>query len=105
MRYALLSMVSRNAIINAALKGVSIEGGDMYIWATDGDGNVKHALSCFICKKMIINAEIIRVILSKEGGGYDIFHVEDWVQEWQKGDIVDDKQQYGADRNEAEGLS
>jgi len=59
---------------------------------------------CFICKKMIINAGLNRVICATKDGKYKIFKVEDWVKEWQEKDILDDKYQYGKDLNQKENL-
>lgn len=93
-----------NCIINAARSGSSILGGEMYIYATDREGNVVDSFPCFICKKMIINAGLNRVICATKGGKYKIFKVRDWVKEWQEKDILDDKYQYGKDLNIKEDL-
>jgi dCMP deaminase len=97
-RYELCRSVhaEQNAIINAARAGVSLLGGDMYIYGSIFQtGKPIDALPCFICKKMIINAGIVRVIISTAKGGLKIFHISRWIKDWQEGDIVDDKQQYG----------
>ena len=44
-----------NAIINSARAGVSLLGGDMYIYSRDREGKEMDSFPCFICKKMIIN--------------------------------------------------
>jgi dCMP deaminase len=100
-RYELCRSVhgEQNAIINASRSGTSIVGADMYVCATDLEGNPISSFPCFICKKMIINAGLNRVICSTKDGSYKIFKVEDWVRDWQEKDIIDDKHQYGADRN------
>lgn len=91
----------QNAIINAARAGVSLLGGDMYIYGRTKDEkgkvteNVVDAFPCFICKKMLINCGLKRVICSLKSGGYKVFKVGDWVDEWSKNDIIDDKFQYG----------
>lgn len=89
----------QNAIINAARSGTSIFEGDMYTSAIDGNGNPINAFPCFICKKMIINAGLKRVICSTSDGGHKIFNTQDWIKDWQKKDVLDDKHQYGADQN------
>lgn len=94
----------QNAIINAARSGASILGGDMYIYNTDRTGKVVDSFPCFICKKMIINAGLNRVICATKDGKYKIFNVQDWVKDWQKKDILDDKFQYGKDLNIKEGF-
>lgn len=93
-----------NCIINAARSGSSVLGGDMYIWLTDRDGNPIESLPCFICKKMIINAGLSRVIANTKSGDYKIIFVKDWIKDWQEKDILDDKLQYGRDVNFKDGL-
>ena len=88
----------QNAIINAARAGVSLIDGDIYIYGrTRENNNVINAVPCFICKKMIINAGLKRVITSVEDKNekYRIFNVSDWVRDWQEKDIIEDKDQYG----------
>jgi dCMP deaminase len=97
-RYELCRSVhaEQNAIINAARAGVSLLGGDMFVYGSDPQTNsVVNAFPCFICKKMLINAGLNRVICSTAGGGFEVFTVEQWIKDWQVGDIVDDKHQYG----------
>jgi dCMP deaminase len=97
-RYELCRSVhaEQNAIINAARAGVSLLGGDMYLYGSKpGKEGPINAFPCFICKKMIINAGIKHVICSTAEGKSAIFRVDDWIAEWQKNDIIDDKQQYG----------
>ena len=89
----------QNAIINAARAGVSILGGDMYLSGTDAQGEKIDTFPCFICKKMIINAGLKRFIYMTKDDKVKIFLIKDWVKDWQKGDLVDDKDQYGKDRN------
>jgi len=93
-----------NCIINAARSGTSILGGDMYIYHRDREGKEMDSFPCFICKKMIINAGLRRVICSTKEKGMKIFYVKDWVKEWQEKDILDDKHQYGRDLNIKDGL-
>ncbi len=88
----------QNAIINAARAGVSLIDGDIYIFGKLRDTNMTiNAFPCFICKKMIINAGLKRVITSvqDEKKDYKIFNVSDWINDWKVQDIVDDKDQYG----------
>lgn len=97
-RYELCRSVhaEQNAIINAARAGVSLYGGDMYIYGSIyGKDKPINAFPCFICKKMLINAGLRHVICSVSDGGMKIFTVEDWIRDWQKHDIVDDRLQYG----------
>lgn len=97
-RYELCRSVhaEQNAIINAARAGVSLLGGDMYIFGVVfGENTPINAFPCFICKKMIINSGINRVICSTVDGKMKIFRVAEWIEDWQKSDIIDDEQQYG----------
>lgn len=90
----------QNAIINAARSGTSLLGGDMYIYGKiEGDDNQEtlDAFPCFICKKMLINCGLKRVICSLKNGGYKVFDVDQWAQDWRNGDIIDDKYQYGVE--------
>lgn len=87
----------QNAIINAARAGVSLLGGDMYIYGRSRlTGNVINSFPCFICKKMIINSGLNNVICSvtEESEKFKIFSVEEWIKEWQENDIIDDKFKY-----------
>lgn len=90
----------QNAIINAARAGTSLLGGDMYIFGrvkNDEDDNeqIIDAFPCFICKKMLINCGLKRVVCSLADGGYKIFEVDEWIKDWKENDIIDDKFQYG----------
>jgi len=97
-RYELCRSVhaEQNAIINAARAGVSLLGGNMYIFGTVyNEDKPINAFPCFICKKMIINAGLDRIVCSTAGGGKKAFRVTRWAQDWTKADILDDKHQYG----------
>jgi len=97
-RYELCRSVhaEQNAIINAARAGVSLLGGDIYIFGTiPGKGQSIDAFPCFICKKMIINAGLRRAVCSTEKGKMKIFNIQDWVKDWRIHDILDDEHQYG----------
>lgn len=87
----------QNAIINAARAGVSLLGGNMYIYGEKRDtGEVIGAFPCFICKKMIINAGLNRIITSTSDKDkkYMTFTVDEWIENWQKNDIIEDKFKY-----------
>jgi dCMP deaminase len=95
----------QNAIINAARAGVSLLGGDMYMHSLNPKTGLENdALPCFFCKRMIINAGLKRVITMTKEKEVKIYSVDEWAQEWRYTDIVDDKQQYGADQNLRDGL-
>lgn len=93
-----------NAIINAARAGVSLLEGDIFVYCTNRKGENIDSFPCFICKKMIINAGIKRVVSKTKDGGMKIFLAEDWQKEWREGDMIDDKEQYGNDLNKEENL-
>lgn len=87
----------QNAIINAARSGVSLLGGDMFVFGQERQSErILFAFPCFICKKMIINSGLRRVVVSTPADpGLEIFSVGDWVREWQEQDILDDRVRYG----------
>ena len=97
-RYELCRSVhaEQNAIINAARAGVSLLGGDMYLYGSiPGKDGPIDALPCFICKKMIINSGLERMICSTKEGNIVTFKVSEWASDWEKNDIIDDTHQYG----------
>lgn len=94
-----------NALINAGRAGVNLLNGAMYIYAENGKTKERvDAFPCYICKKMIINAGLDRIVCSTKDDDFKIFYVKDWVEEWKHGDILDDKYQYGKDQNQKENL-
>jgi dCMP deaminase len=93
-----------NAIVNAARSRASVLGGDMYIHSRDKRGKEIDSFPCFICKRLIINAGINRVICSTKEKGIKIFKVEDWVKDWQEKDMLDDEYRYGEDLNKIDNL-
>lgn len=93
-----------NAIINAARAGVSLLNGDLYLYCGGRDGNGVDSFPCFICKKMIINAGLNRMICSTKDDSYKIFMISDWQKEWTENDLIDDKYKFGQDSNTKENL-
>ncbi len=88
----------QNAIINAARSGVSLLGGDIFIYGESRPTKTTlNAFPCFICKKMLINCGLKRVVcsVSDKDKPFMVFLVEEWVKEWQTNDIIEDKYQYG----------
>lgn len=87
-----------NAIINAARSGVSLLNGDMYLFTAkrEGDNLVKvNAYPCLLCKKMIINAGINKLMGNDEKGKIVTYEIKDWVKDWQHlEDITQGKDQY-----------
>jgi dCMP deaminase len=94
-----------NCIINAARAGVSLLGGDMFIYHRDREGKEMDSFPCFICKKMIINSGLKRVVCSTKEKGIKIFNIEDWIKDWSERDILDDEYQYGKDLNKNDNLT
>ena len=84
----------QNAIINAARAGVSLLGGDLYLYGEkiyDTDEPVPiDAYPCFICKKMIINAGLDSVVVMKSDGSIASFRVDDWATQWREHDMSED---------------
>jgi dCMP deaminase len=82
-RYELCRSVhaEQNAIINAARIGISIFGGEMYIYserikgAYPDEQNVKEKIygPCIICKKEILNVGLSKVHMKEEGVGEQIY--------------------------------
>jgi len=106
-RYELCRSVhsEANAIINAARAGVSLLGGTLYLHTRDRNGSVIDTYPCFMCKKMIINAGLERVVCSrKKEGDLISYNVKEWVEEWREKDLIDDKHLYGDDLNKRENL-
>ncbi len=68
----------------------------MYIFGSAPEtGAMVNAFPCFICKKMIINAGLVRVVCSTAAGPHGEFLIDDWTRAWREGDILDDTHQYG----------
>ncbi len=99
-RYELCRSVhaEQNAIINAARAGISVLGATMYLYSTvirDEVEKPQDAYPCFICKKMIINAGIEKLVGRQADESLKVYEVGDWVEDWQEHDLLDDRQQYG----------
>ena len=88
-----------NAIINSARAGVSLLGGDLYLFfgkkEVDGKISPVKAFPCLLCKKMIINSGLKKFYGNDERGDLKEYSVDDWVREWKKAeDITLDKDRY-----------
>lgn len=68
-----------NAIIHAARE--SMIGGTIYIAGRDLENKEKpvSAKPCKLCRRMIINAGIERVVISKENGGFNEIFPKHWI--------------------------
>jgi len=101
-RYELCRSVhaEQNAIINAARAGVSILGGTMYLHGYrifGGKVEPSDMFPCFICKKMVLNAGLEKVVCSTKDGKFRVFNVSEWSDDWQKKDMLDDAHVYKVD--------
>jgi dCMP deaminase len=70
-----------NAIISASRK--EMLGGTLYLVGRNAEDNalVEDASSCAMCKRMIINAGIARVIVRRSADKYDVVDVNLWIDD------------------------
>ena len=70
-----------NAIISAARRDTL--GATLYLAGREAkNGELLHdATSCSMCRRLIINAGIDRVVIRNTDSGYSVVHVEDWIRE------------------------
>ena len=82
-RYELCRSVhaEANAIISASRS--SILGGTLYLAGRDAKTGalLSDATSCSMCRRLIINAGIQRVVIRDTKTDYSVVQVEDWIQE------------------------
>jgi dCMP deaminase len=82
-RYELCRSVhaEANAIISAARS--EILGGTLYLAGRDAKTGalLTDATSCSMCRRLIINAGIVRVVIRNTRTEYSIVNVEDWIRE------------------------
>ena len=82
-RYELCRSVhaEANAIISAARS--DIIGGTLYLAGRDAKTGelLPEATSCSMCRRLIINAGIERVVIRRTKTEYSVVHVEDWIRE------------------------
>lgn len=82
-RYELCRSVhaEANAIISASRK--EMIGADLYLVGTEAsDGSyIKNAVCCSMCKRMVINAGIARVIVRDDRNNYRVIPVSGWVED------------------------
>ena len=82
-RYELCRSVhaEMNAIISAARRDTL--GATLYLAGREAkNGELLHdATSCSMCRRVIINAGIDRVVIRNTDTGYSVVHVEDWIRE------------------------
>ena len=58
-------------------------GATLYLAGREAkNGELLHdATSCSMCRRVIINAGIDRVVIRNTDSGYSVVHVEDWIRE------------------------
>ena len=82
-RYELCRSVhaEANAIISAARRDTI--GSTLYLAGRDAKTGalLSDATSCAMCRRLIINAGIARVVIRRTPAEYSVVHVEDWVRE------------------------
>lgn len=69
-----------NAIISAARKNML--GATLYLVGKDAKTGdyVENASSCSMCKRLVINAGIERVVIRKPKGDFTEVYVDEWIQ-------------------------
>ena len=82
-RYELCRSVHSEANAIIAAPRDQMLGSTLYMCCTDPEtgkvmGNI---CSCMMCKRMVINAGIEKVIVREENGGHTIFNVTDWIED------------------------
>ena len=80
-RYELCHSVhaEANAIIRASAD--ELKGSTIYISGVDGDGAECDSAPCMMCKRMILNARIARVVYSDGKATYHVVDPTDWLKE------------------------
>jgi dCMP deaminase len=79
-RYELCHSVhaEANAIIRASLE--ELKGSTIYISGTDGDEAECESSPCMMCKRMILNSHIGKVVYSDGNGGHHVVRPEKWLK-------------------------
>jgi dCMP deaminase len=89
----------QNAVINAARAGVSLLGGTIYLHAErinfQGEVEIVEAYPCFICKKIIVNSGLEKMICNDPKGELKVYKISDWTDDWKENDLLDDMACYG----------
>ncbi len=79
-RYELCHSVhaEANAIIRASVD--ELKGATIYVSGQDGNADECHSEPCMMCKRMILNAQILRVVYSDGNGRYHVINPKDWLK-------------------------
>jgi dCMP deaminase len=80
-RYELCHSVhaEANAIIRASVD--ELKGATIYVSGVDGDGAECDSTPCMMCKRMILNARISRVVYSDGKATYHVIDPTDWLKD------------------------
>jgi dCMP deaminase len=92
-RYELCKSVhaEQNTIINAARAGVSVLGGIIYLYSENAkDGSINDAASCKMCRRVLINAGLVKIIAKTKKG-----YTEQDISSFKDEDLFDYKNQKG----------
>jgi dCMP deaminase len=81
-RYELCRSVHAEANAIIAAPRERMLGSDLYLVCVDGKTGelVSGTTSCQMCKRLVINAGISRVIVRENENDYSIYDVKDWVE-------------------------
>lgn len=79
-RYELCHSVhaEANAVIRAAVH--ELEGATIYISGADDGADECHSEPCMMCKRIILNARIARVVYSDENGKFHVINPKNWLK-------------------------
>jgi dCMP deaminase len=80
-RYELCHSVhaEANAIIRASAD--ELKESTIYISGEDSDGSECNSAPCMMCKRMILNARVARVVFSDGDGAYHVIDPTDWLKD------------------------
>lgn len=67
-----------NAIIQASKE--EMEGATLYLVGVEPDGSYTNADCCAMCKRVIINSGIEKVVAKQKNGMYNIIPVKEWIE-------------------------
>lgn len=79
-RYELCHSVhaEANAIIRASVD--ELEGSTIYVSGADSNADECHSEPCMMCKRMILNARILKVVYSDGNGKYHVVKPAQWLK-------------------------
>ncbi|RJQ38274.1 MAG: cytidine deaminase [Nitrospiraceae bacterium] len=79
-RYELCHSVhaEANAVIRAAVH--ELDGATIYISGEDNGSGECHSEPCMMCKRIILNARIARVVYSDGNGSFHVINPKEWLK-------------------------